>query len=91
MEIWTSLIVWLHVLLFVYWLGADLGVFYASRFRRDPQISPESRLLVTRIARDIDMAPRTTLVLMLPSGFTLAATRGYLSFSDSWLILFLCQ
>ncbi|NQV81686.1 MAG: hypothetical protein HQ495_14105, partial [Alphaproteobacteria bacterium] len=70
MEFWESLIVWLHLLLFVYWLGGDLGVFYSSRFRNDPQYDLKTRLLLARITGDIDMAPRTTMVLMIPIGFT---------------------
>ncbi len=86
MEFWESLIVLLHVLLFVYWLGGDLGVFYAGRFRNDPQYDPKTRLLLARIVGDIDMAPRTTMVLMIPSGFTLTAVKGYLTISETWLI-----
>ena len=88
MEFWESLIVWLHLLLFVYWLGGDFGVFYSSRFRNDPQYDLKTRLLLARITGDIDMAPRTTMVLMIPIGFTLAAVKGFLTIPDIWLIAF---
>ena len=34
-----------HVLLFVYWLGADLGVYYTSRFVVDRKLSTETRAI----------------------------------------------
>ncbi len=33
----------LHILLFVYWLGGDLGVYYSSRYILKPELSPETR------------------------------------------------
>lgn len=88
MEFWESLIVWLHLLLFVYWLGGDIGVFYTSFFRNNPKYDVETRTLLSRITGDIDMAPRTTMVLMLPTGFSVAAIHGYLTISSTWLIAF---
>lgn len=88
MDFWVSLIAWLHVLLFVYWLGGDLGVFYSSRFRNNPQYDLGTRTLLAKITGDIDMAPRTTMVLMVPIGFTLVSVRGLWTIPDVWLIAF---
>ncbi|MFA1541945.1 hypothetical protein [Actinomadura monticuli] len=68
-----SMAVLLHLLLFVYWLGGDLGVFYASRFILRPDLSPEARAVGARVMSVVDMAPRVCLVLFLPSGVTLMA------------------
>ena len=65
-----------HVLLFCYWLGADLGVFISSRVARRQGLSPEARATVRDAGALIDMGPRTALVLMLPAGLTLATQYG---------------
>jgi len=67
----------LHLLCFVYWLGADIGVFYASRFVCNPALGMESRLTAARIMGWIDMFPRYSLVLILPLGLTLAVRGGW--------------
>ena len=66
----------LHVLLLVYWLGGDIGVFYAAGLVRDPSLSTESRRTALRIMQWVDMIPRYCLVLMTPVGFTLAVLYG---------------
>jgi hypothetical protein len=76
-----------HVLLFAYWLGADLAVFYASRFVCDAKLSPEARATALKIMLFVDMAPRLALVLMLPVGLTLAASVSWVSLSTAQLLL----
>ncbi|WP_256839444.1 hypothetical protein [Ornithinimicrobium faecis] len=68
-----SFAVLLHILLLTYWLGSDLGVFYASRFITDQKIPLAGRNVATKIMHVVDMAPRVCLVLFLPSGVTLMA------------------
>lgn len=63
----------LHLLLLTYWLGADLGVFYASRFVLRPELSVQTRTVVARIMHVLDVSPRICLVLFLPSGIALIA------------------
>jgi hypothetical protein len=69
-------VVFLHVLLFVYWLGADLGVFICSTVGRREDLTDDQRRGLREAGELIDMAPRTCLVLMVPVGLTLAATFG---------------
>ena len=76
-----NLLLLIHILLLVYWLGADLAVFYATRFVTRPELSTESRALVTRIVRALDLAPRLSMVLILPTGISLSALGGHLSIS----------
>ena len=66
----------LHVLLFAYWLGADIGVFYSARVVRDSSLGIEARRTALRILGWIDQIPRYCLVLMLPVGYGLAASFG---------------
>lgn len=74
-----------HILLFVYWLGGDLGVFYASRYRNNPSVDVRTRQLIAKICGAVDMAPRTTLVLMLPVGLSLADSVGISVIGTGWL------
>jgi len=72
---WTlhSWAILLHIILFAYWLGGDLGVFYSSRFILKPELSAEARGVAVKVMHVVDMSPRICLVLFLPSGVTLMA------------------
>ena len=63
-----QLMVIIHVLLFVYWLGGDLGVFYSSKFVVRPDLSPEARSISAKIMLDLDLIPRLCMSLMLTVG-----------------------
>ena len=43
-----GLLKYLHILLFVYWLGGDAGVFYSSKFVTDTRLSRDARLEIGR-------------------------------------------
>jgi len=85
----------IHVVLFVYWLGADLGVYYTSRFVVDRKLSTETRAITGKIMEFVDLSPRICLVLFLPSGISLMALydksptfvmdNKYLIIIGSWL------
>jgi hypothetical protein len=76
----------LHVLMFVYWLGGDLGAFYISRYMVDPKRSVPERALALKTLGDIDMAPRTCLILALPTGLTLAKMKSWWDVPDQAVI-----
>jgi hypothetical protein len=63
----------LHIVLFVFWLGGDLGVFYSSRFVLRPDLPPVARNTALKIMSGLDLGPKICLVLFLPSGVTLMA------------------
>ncbi len=63
----------LHIVLFAYWLGADLGVFYGARRAARPGLTYQERVKIRQVVAVVDMAPRTALILMLPVGFQLAS------------------
>lgn len=71
-----SLLTLLHVLLFCYWLGGDIGVFYASGFVVDSKYSRDQRLIAAKIMLAIDLVPRVCMSLMLTVGGLLAELRG---------------
>ncbi|MGC6329195.1 hypothetical protein [Rhizorhabdus sp. FW153] len=78
MELGLSFLTLLHLLIPIYWLGGDLGAFYGSRFMVDPARSVPERMMALKILNNIDMAPRTTLILALPTGFGLAVAKGWI-------------
>jgi len=76
-----------HVLLFVYWLGSDLGVFYSALYVRDRTLSVEARRTAARILVWIDQVPRYCLVLMLPVGYTLALRIGVVRLPPAFILV----
>ncbi len=66
----------LHILLFVYWLGGDAGVFYSSKFVVNPKLSKDARMTAAKIFVDLDMIPRYCMALMLTIGGILAELIG---------------
>ncbi|MDX2236825.1 MAG: hypothetical protein NW203_04595 [Hyphomonadaceae bacterium] len=69
----------LHVLVFVYWLGGDLGAFAASFALTNDKAAPAARLAAAKLLGDLDMAPRTALILAAPTGLALAEAKGWLA------------
>jgi hypothetical protein len=67
-----------HILLLVYWLGADLGVYLCAKYVERPDLSLDERRRFLALLAAIDMGPRTALVLMIPTGLLLAALGGWL-------------
>ena len=86
MTIGYAALILVHILLLVYWLGADLGVFYSAGFLTDAKLSIETRRTVMKILHFIDLFPRMALVMMLPVGISLALIGGYASVSPDWTI-----
>ncbi len=66
-----------HVLLLVYWLGTDVGVFYGSFVMCRPGMTTETRIAVRRMMRMLDLAPRVALILMIPVALGLAYTSRF--------------
>ena len=79
MDLPTALLTLMHVLVFVYWLGGDMGAFYSSNFMIDPKRSVPERIMALKILNNVDMAPRTALILALPTGVALAWMKGLLA------------
>jgi len=74
-----------HILLFVYWLGGDLGVFFAARYVARADLSLDERLRFLELLLRTDMGPRTALILIIPVGFTLASRLEIVPFADDWI------
>jgi hypothetical protein len=80
----------LHLLLFVYWLGGDIGVFYSASVVRDRNLSVEGRRVALQILGWIDQIPRYCLVLTLPVGYALARQLGVTAIPDGMLLGLWC-
>ncbi|MEL6876635.1 MAG: hypothetical protein AAGL68_00870 [Pseudomonadota bacterium] len=60
-------LVYAHLLLFVLWLGADVGVFVLGQhFRRRETYTLDQRIALLKLLVEIDMVPRSAWALMVP-------------------------
>ncbi len=87
-----------HLLLFAYWLGGDLGVFYSSYVVGDPAKPVVARQTAAGILVWLDRVPRVCLILMLPVSLSLVTAMGLANwpaivlatvwaFAAAWLVL----
>jgi len=92
-----DLMAFFHVVLFVYAIGGDIAVYYIGNYITKDELPIEERLRVRSMRFIVDMSARTSLVLLLPIGFTLSTAfgssidgvllQGIWGFSLLWLIL----
>jgi len=78
--------IFLHILVLVYWVGADIGVLYGAHFATNAQYSRETRLTVAQIMGFIDQFPRLSLPMIVTTGTTVAVLRGYMPIDPLWLL-----
>jgi len=71
-----DLTILIHVILFCYWLGGDLGVYVSSKYTVDPSLSRETRLIATKIMMGCDLIPKICMSLMLTVGGILSEFHG---------------
>lgn len=99
---WNTHLLFAHVLLFVFWLGTDIGVFVLGKFAQNPKYSVDQRLLLLQPTLIIDMFPRICMVLIVPTGYQLAVnleaihasqyfTMGVWLLSGVWLAVVLTR
>ncbi len=73
-----QLLVFVHLLLFVLWLGADVGVFMLGQeFRRRHKYELPQRLVLLQLLVNLDMVPRTAWALMVPLTISMVDAGGY--------------
>lgn len=81
-----DVLVYTHVLAFVFWLGGDLGVAILGSAFRDRSKPLETRLEILRLLGVVDMGPRSAWVAMVPLSITLVDVGGYWDV-PSWLVI----
>lgn len=74
-----SLLVFIHILLFVFWLGTDIGVYLAAKISERSDLSVETRATVLQLGMVLDRLPRSALVLIVPTGLQLAVLSGHVA------------
>lgn len=74
-----TLLLFAHILLFVFWLGTDVGVFLAAKISEKSDLSVETRSTVLGLGMVLDRLPRSALTLILPTGLQLAVNTGQLT------------
>jgi hypothetical protein len=80
-----DILVFAHVILFVYWLGPDWGVWVTSHYIARPGLPVEERRRFLAALLKIDLLPRSCLILLLPVGLQLAADLGLSPVTGGWL------
>ena len=71
-------LVFAHLMLFVLWLGADVGVFLLGQhFRKREIYTLDQRLALLKLLVIVDMVPRTAWALMVPLSLSLSAMGGW--------------
>lgn len=85
-------LVYLHLLLFVLWLGADVGVFLLGQnFRRRDTYDLPQRLILLRLLVSLDMVPRSAWALMVPVSLSVGVAGNWFALpgwavAASWLV-----
>lgn len=73
-----SVLAFFHIILFVFWLGGDLGVaVLGDHFRKRNDYSIQERLTILKLLVIIDMGPRIAWCLMIASTISLVKVGGY--------------
>ncbi|MGI9291612.1 MAG: hypothetical protein ACR2QG_10105 [Gammaproteobacteria bacterium] len=69
-------VLFLHQLLFVLWLGPDIGVYMWSTKLTNPEVTPAQRAAAARMMTLIDVLPKACMSLMLTVGGVLTELMG---------------
>ncbi len=77
---------YLHILLLVFWVGTDIGVFIAAKWSEKTSLSIETRQTVLQLGMVLDRLPRSALTLIIPSGCQLAVSSQWMALSNSALL-----
>ena len=82
-----SLWVFAHVMLLVYWLGADLGVLLLALGAKNPNYTFEQRAVMLEYSMKIDFTPRLASALMFPVGLHMSSSLGLVAVSQTAFVL----
>jgi len=80
-------LVFVHILLFVFWLGADMGVAVLGHHFRKRSYSMSERLTILKLLGIIDMFPRSAWALMVPLSLSLLTVGEYWTLTTEVVLL----
>ena len=80
------LLVYAHILLMVFWLGTDIGVFVSGLQFIDPKRTLEQRSAVIGLGMVVDRFPRICFVAIIPVGLQMSFERGWLPVSGAFML-----
>lgn len=80
-------LIFVHVVLFAYALGGDLGVHLSARFAVRGDLPLAERIRFFRMLLLVDLGPATAVALFLPTGLEIAARLGLSTLPPVWLWL----
>ena len=80
-----TFVLYAHLVLFVYWLGPDWGVYVTTHYVCKPELPIEERRRFLTAMLWIDLVPRSCLILMFPVGLTLSDSLALSPISGTWL------
>ncbi|MDX2222762.1 MAG: hypothetical protein SFV21_08440 [Rhodospirillaceae bacterium] len=83
-----DILVFAHVILFVYWLGPDWGVWVTSHYIAKPGLPADERRRFLAAMLKIDLLPRSCLIVLPALGLQLAANLGMSPVTGGWLAAF---
>jgi hypothetical protein len=78
---------YLHLLMFVFWIGTDLGVFLSAKKATDPKLPFDARIMLLHWALRIELLPRTMWKLALPLGVMLSVQLDLLDLTGTGVAL----
>ena len=74
----TAILAFFHIILFVFWLGGDLGVaILGEHFRKRDTYSVQERMTILKLLVITDLGPRYAWALMIASTISLVKAGGY--------------
>jgi len=71
----VDIVLYIHLLGFVFWLGTDVGVFIGAKFTEKTELSVETRMTVLNLAMILDVFPRVAMPIVFTSGLFLSYAR----------------
>ena len=81
-----DILIYVHTLLFVYWLGGDLGVYMSAKYVANRDLSLEERFRFLNVLWQCDMGPRTALIALIPVGFQMSWELGLSTIGGVYLL-----
>ncbi|MBM3512454.1 MAG: hypothetical protein FJX59_01920 [Alphaproteobacteria bacterium] len=70
---------YIHIMLLVFWLGADIGVFISAKIAKTTKYPVETRAALLTTAGIVDLFPRYCFALIFASGLSLVDAMGLYS------------